>query len=133
MNCQHCKPYRLPADAARIAELEALLTDVAMFFDGWFMPDEESQIEADALLERAQKLLSDKGEAMQSADGEPMPDPSEVPWIKQIYFDDPWRLAVEPCTGNSVVIHQRHPLRRSLVRQIYFHDVDDLRKIVAAV
>ena len=29
MNCQHCKPYRLPADRARISELEAALS-VAM-------------------------------------------------------------------------------------------------------
>lgn len=44
----------------RVAELEDLLADVAMFFDGWFMPDDECQSEADALLARAQKLLSDE-------------------------------------------------------------------------
>jgi hypothetical protein len=30
MNCQHCKPYSLPADRARIAELEAALRSVRL-------------------------------------------------------------------------------------------------------
>lgn len=28
MNCQHCKPYSLPSDRARIAELEALVSSM---------------------------------------------------------------------------------------------------------
>lgn len=31
MNCQHCKPRRLPKDRARIAELEALLREADLF------------------------------------------------------------------------------------------------------
>ncbi len=28
MNCQHCKPWQLPTDRARIAELEALVSEM---------------------------------------------------------------------------------------------------------
>lgn len=28
MNCQHCKPYSLPVDRARIAELEKTLSEI---------------------------------------------------------------------------------------------------------
>jgi hypothetical protein len=33
MNCQHCKPWQLPADRARIAELEAALATAQRRFE----------------------------------------------------------------------------------------------------
>ena len=47
----------------RIADLEAAISCVEAFLDGWHMPDDECQKEADALLAHVKSVIADTDES----------------------------------------------------------------------
>lgn len=56
INCQHCKPYRLPADAHRIAELEDVLRRV--------VHDAQKMIQATGYRTQDQAMLYAEAQAL---------------------------------------------------------------------
>lgn len=51
MNCQHCRPYQLPVDRARIAELEAALRKINALIDSPARFNPEVQAVLDAVID----------------------------------------------------------------------------------